>query len=61
MRSRNWKAFNVNIRLPDKWRYFFELTIDLGSYLATCSAARNLEENRDLAKISKPVSAPNGA
>jgi len=49
------QAFNVKIGYPDKWRDYSKLTIDRGSYLANVRRSDEFEENRDLAKIGKPV------
>jgi len=49
------QAFNVKIGYPDKWRDYSKLTIDRGSYLANVRRSEEFEENRDLAKIGKPV------
>jgi len=49
------EAFNVKIGYPDKWRDYSKLTIDRGSYLANVRRSDEFEENRDLAKIGKPV------
>src|SRR6202790_2242218 len=49
------EAFNVKIGYPDKWRDYSKLTIDRGSYLANVRRSLEFEENRDLAKIGKPV------
>ncbi len=49
------EAFNVKIGYPDKWRDYSKLTIDRGSYLANVRRSQEFEENRDLAKIGKPV------
>ncbi len=43
------------IGYPDKWRDYSKLTIDRGSYLANVRRSQEFEENRDLAKIGKPV------
>jgi putative endopeptidase len=49
------QAFNVKIGYPDKWRDYSKLSIDRGSYLANVRRSDEFEENRDLAKIGKPV------
>jgi putative endopeptidase len=49
------QAFNVKIGYPDKWRDYSKLNIDRGSYLANVRRSEEFEENRDLAKIGKPV------
>jgi putative endopeptidase len=49
------EAFNVKIGYPDKWRDYSKLEIDRGSYLANVRRSQEFEENRDLAKIGKPV------
>jgi predicted metalloendopeptidase len=49
------EAFNVKIGYPDKWRDYSKLTIDRGSYLGNVRRSQEFEENRDLAKIGKPV------
>jgi putative endopeptidase len=49
------EAFNVKIGYPDKWRDYSKLTIDRGSYLANVRRSQEFEEDRDLAKIGKPV------
>jgi putative endopeptidase len=49
------EAFNVKIGYPDKWRDYSKLTINRGSYLANVRRGQEFEENRDLAKIGKPV------
>jgi predicted metalloendopeptidase len=49
------EAFNVKIGYPDKWRDYSKLSIDRGSYLANVRRSQEFEENRDLAKIGKPV------
>jgi putative endopeptidase len=49
------EAFNVKIGYPDKWRDYSKLTIDRGSYIANVRRSLEFEENRDLAKIGKPV------
>ncbi len=49
------QAFAVKIGYPDKWRDYSKLSIDRGSYLANVRRSEEFEENRDLAKIGKPV------
>jgi predicted metalloendopeptidase len=49
------EAFNVKIGYPDKWRDYSKLTIDRGSYLGNVRRSQEFEENRELAKIGKPV------
>ena len=49
------EAFNVKIGYPDKWRDYSKLAIDRGSYLGNVRRSQEFEENRDLAKIGKPV------
>jgi putative endopeptidase len=49
------EAFNVKIGYPDKWRDYSKLSIDRGSYLANVRRSQEFEEDRDLAKIGKPV------
>jgi predicted metalloendopeptidase len=49
------EAFNVKIGYPDKWRDYSKLKIDRESYLANVRRSLEFEENRDLAKIGKPV------
>ena len=49
------EAFNVKIGYPDKWRDYSKLIIDRGSYLGNVRRSQEIEENRDLAKIGKPV------
>ncbi len=49
------EAFNVKIGYPDKWRDYSKLAIDRSSYLGNMRRSQEFEENRDLAKIGKPV------
>ncbi len=49
------EAFNVKIGYPDKWRDYSKLAIDRGAYLGNVRRSQEFEENRDLAKIGKPV------
>jgi len=47
--------FNVKVGYPNKWKDYSALTVDAGDLVGNVERSREVEHNREMAKLGKPV------